>query len=346
MTFPNAETTCFLDRVARTIDEACLIRPGQHVLVACSGGADSVALLTALTRLAEDPRRRYVLTVAHLNHGLREAAEDDAAFVADLAREHELEIVQASRDVSSLAEQLGEGIEHAAREARYDFLAATARDCGAEAVAMAHHADDNVETALFRMLRGSALRGLAGMPLRRGLRASDGGAAVEIIRPLLHCRQDTILEFLRAGSIHWREDETNEDPAYKRNFIRHELLPTIRWHVNQRVDEAVLRLSEIARQAETYIAGQADTLLRKATVDIAADALTLSAMKLAAAAPIVRTTALRLALERLEIPQRDLATEHLHQLDALLTSGDGATVNLPGDLQARRQGTQLVIAQL
>ncbi len=337
---PTANRKRLIKRVATTIDHSRLLQPRQKILVACSGGADSVALLEALATLADDPRRDYRLTVAHMDHGLREVSQDDAEFVGDLAREHELEYITECVDVRELAAELGEGIEHAAREARYRFFARAARQCEASAVAVAHHADDNVETILFRILRGVALRGLAGMPIRRPLAGADG---VEIVRPLLNCRQEQILEYLRADGVHWREDATNDDPTYKRNFIRHELLPTIRWHINDRVDEAILRLGEFASQAEDAINSQADTLLRKALAESSDAGLVLSATKLATAESIVRTTALRLALEKLDVPQRDLSAEHLAELDLLLLNADAPVVNLPAKFQASRKGTQLVI---
>lgn len=339
MTHPTGHHERFIRHVATTIDHASLLVPRQRVLVACSGGADSVALLGALASLAEEARRDYQLTVAHLDHGLREVSSEDAEFVGDLAREHGLACISERMDVPALAAELGEGLEHAAREARYRFFARAAEQCGASAVAVAHHADDNVETILFRILRGSALRGLAGMPIRRPLAGTR--QPVDIIRPLLHCRQEQILEFLRRQGLHWREDATNDDPAYKRNFIRHELLPTIRWHINDHVDEAILRLGEFASQAEDAIGAQADTLLRKARIESSPNVLIVSATKLAAAEPIVRTTALRLAMEHLDAPQRDLSAEHFAELDLLLLQPEEATVNLPGHLQASRKGTQL-----
>ncbi|MCD4824029.1 MAG: tRNA lysidine(34) synthetase TilS [Phycisphaerae bacterium] len=367
MTSSAANLDPFELRFAEAIDSGELLAAGTKVVVGVSGGADSVALLTGLHALAGQPSRRYELTVAHLDHGLRDESAADAEFVTGMADRWGLRCVIERVETTAEAERLGEGIEHAARSLRYDFFARVAKKCSADAVATAHHADDNVETILFRLLRGTALRGLGGMAAARPLndlrgQAGDsssadlpageagesepaGGAApaaVSLIRPMLGFRQSEILEYCRRRDMPWREDHTNEDTTYRRNFIRHELLPLIRKHINPQADEALLRLGSLAAETEAFLVAEARRLLEQSVSLGRADKTMLDITMFAPAKPVVRRTALRLVLEQLGAPQRDLSAEHLQAIDALLTE-PAATVNLPGGFRAHRKRNQLII---
>ena len=175
------QNNCLTESVARFIDARRLIEPAGGVVVAVSGGCDSVALLAVLRELADRPGCKWQLTVAHLNHGLRKEADADAEFVAELADKWHMACVVERVDVAAEARRTGRGIEEAGRSLRYDFLSATAAKLAAACVAVGHHADDNVETVLSRILRGTHLRGLAGMPAIRKLQGCD----IMLIRPLL-----------------------------------------------------------------------------------------------------------------------------------------------------------------
>lgn len=331
----------FESALAVRIDDGSLLSRGQTVVTAVSGGRDSVALLHALARLAEQPNRAYRVLVAHLDHGLRAESVDEADFVRALAEELRLPFHGERVDVSGMATALGEGTEHAAREARYEFLARTARAQGAGAVALAHHADDNVETILFRALRGTGLRGLAGMPAHRPI---DGARpVVRLVRPMLSLPRTTVEGYCRRRSLRWRDDPSNEQSVYRRNFLRNELLPTIRAELNPKVDEALLRLAEFAGRADDLVRTQAERLLRRATVKHGSGGRVLSPGKLLAADAILRTTAIRLALEHLGVPQRDLSAERIADIEQLL-SADGGAVNLPGGFVARRDRSGVCIA--
>jgi tRNA(Ile)-lysidine synthase len=338
------DADAFERRLAGAIDADGLLAAGQSVLVGVSGGADSVAMLAALRVLAGEAARTYRLTVGHLDHSLRDESAGDAAFVAALARKWGLECITERVDVAAEADRLGEGVEHAARTARYEFFARAARQCGASAVAVAHHADDNAETILFRVLRGTALRGLAGMPVTRSLPAAEPESpALRIIRPMLGFRRREILDYCRARSLEWREDHTNAETVYRRNFLRHQLLPLIREKLNPQADDALLRLGRFAAQTEAYLTAQAEALLGRAVSHRQADRVLLDAAVFADEAPIIRQTAVRLAMESLGAPQRDLTAEHLVATDGLLNVSAGV-VNLPGRFEARRRGSQIILA--
>jgi len=229
-------------RVLTFVREHGVIREGEHALVAVSGGGDSTAMLLALARLAAECRWR--LTVAHFDHRLRtrrEAAED-LAFVAGLCRSLDLPLVHGAGDVARRAKAHGESVEQAARVLRYRFLAREARRAGATVVLLGHTVDDQAETVLLHLARGSGVDGLAGMrprsswPLGRG---PDAG------RPLLRLRREETSRYCREAGITPREDATNELLLATRNRVRQEALPALR-RLNPRISEALARLAEAA----------------------------------------------------------------------------------------------------
>ena len=237
----------FVATVAAAIDAGPLIQPGSAVVVGVSGGADSVALLAVLRDLSTDPSRGYRLIVAHFHHGLRSQANQEEQFVAELAGRWGLPCQTCRGDVRAEAQRRREGTEVTGRRLRYEFLREVAGRHGASYVAVGHHADDQVETVLFRLFRGCHLRGAAGMRASRPL-----GEGVLLVRPLLGVRGAEVEGYCRRRGLEWCRDASNADPAFRRNVIRHELLPLLRG-VSPQVDQAVLDLAAAAREAEDQL---------------------------------------------------------------------------------------------
>jgi tRNA(Ile)-lysidine synthase len=213
---PSATTP--LDFLAHTVDAGAHdleIPDDASLVLAVSGGPDSMALLRGASRLVETDARRWRLTVAHLDHALRHDSADDARFVGDAAEALALRFESVRTDVVALAHDEGRSIEEAAREARYRFLEAVAPE-GA-VIATAHTADDAAETVLLNLLRGSGLSGARGIPARRG----------RIVRPLLGVRRAALRDLLEAAGIGYRIDPSNENPAFQRNRVRNEVLPLL-----------------------------------------------------------------------------------------------------------------------
>ncbi len=203
-------------RVARTVHRHGLFRPGDTLVVALSGGADSCALLDLLTRL---PGYNLTLIVAHLNHCLRGVESDaDEELCREAASRYALPFEVRRVDIKNLAEKSRLNLEDAGRRARIEFLDEVRGTYGAAAVALAHHADDQAETVLMRLLRGSGMTGLSGMAYRN---------ARGYVRPLLEVSRSEIEQYLRGRGLEWREDASNRDTAYLRNRIRHQLLPLL-----------------------------------------------------------------------------------------------------------------------
>ena len=268
----------------------------ETVIVGVSGGPDSVALLRALHELAEK-NLAIALVAAHLNHGLRgKAADEDQAFVENLACRLKLPCEAARADVRAEAAAASIGIEEAGRLARRRFFAETALKHGARKVALAHHADDRAETVLFNILRGTGIEGLASLGPRAPLSSScrvgamhpppdaqaiapTGGCKaptlhddtatkpavvhVEIIRPLIETPRDLALRYLGAISQDYRHDETNLADYHTRNRVRNMLLPLLAKEFNPRVDEALVRLSEQASAAGEVLADALDEVWGK-----------------------------------------------------------------------------------
>ncbi len=228
-----------------------LAGPEHHVLVAVSGGADSVGLLRLLAALP--PAQRPRLTVAHLHHGLRgRAADEDAVFVRELAESLGLPCVTGRARV---ARRAGVSIEMAARAARYRFLSRTARRVGASAVATGHTADDQAETLLLRLARGSGLDGLAGM-------IEDAPVqGVRVVRPLLGFTHAHLEAYCRRMHQPWREDASNREEAHRRNRVRHEVLPLLEARLNPAVRPVLARTAGVLAGEAAWLAHEAAGVL-------------------------------------------------------------------------------------
>ncbi|MCC6145016.1 MAG: tRNA lysidine(34) synthetase TilS, partial [Candidatus Hydrogenedentes bacterium] len=224
------------EKVRAYIAQEGLLEPGQGVVAAVSGGADSVALLLLLLEFG------YTASVAHFDHQTRggESAAD-LEFVRELAARLGTSFHSTTAPVAAMAEAAGESFETCARRLRYAWLADIARETGFHTVATGHHLDDQAETALMRIVRGTGVAGLGGIqPLR------DEGR-MRIVRPLLCCRREEIAAWLEGRGQAWRTDASNSDTHYLRNRIRHGLLPLLRAEFNNNIEETLARLTDNAR---------------------------------------------------------------------------------------------------
>jgi len=218
---------------------ARLLSSGEPLLAGVSGGADSVALLDVLAA------GRWRPHVCHLNHKLRGAESDaDAEFVRELAVQYGLPATIEWREVGSN--------EDAARQARFDFFQSVAARTGIKKLVLAHTADDQVETFLLRLLRGSGVSGLIGIWPERRI------GELVVVRPLLRVTRPEVLQYLNARGLKWREDATNTDTRFTRNRIRHELLPLLEREFNPAIRETLLRTAEILRDEDELLSQLAD----------------------------------------------------------------------------------------
>jgi len=331
----------FVQQVGAYIEAHQLIPPRAGVVVGVSGGVDSVALLCVLVHLAKSRERKWDLTVGHLDHALRSSSADDAAFVSELAEKWSVPCVVERRKIAREVSKMPGGIEETGRGIRYEFLTETAAKCGASIVAVAHHADDNVETILYRIARGTHLRGLSGIPVSRAL----GESNISLVRPLLGSRRADIESFARRCHLDWRTDRTNVEVRYRRNFIRCELLPLMREKLNVRVDEALERVSAAAGEAEEYLLARAQEVLERGELRRDSDEVVVDLNRLVDQPPIIRRYVMRIILENLGASFRKVTREGFERLDRLVEPGGASSVTVSGDLVARRKGERIVVSR-
>jgi tRNA(Ile)-lysidine synthase len=317
------------------------------VLVAVSGGADSTALLLALEELRRTGLLGVEVTAAHLDHGLRgEEGVADARWVEGLARDLGFGCVVGNVSVSERAREAGNNLEQAARHARYEFLTSAARACGARAVLAAHTLDDQAETVLLRLLRGSGAEGLAGMAPERTLAV---GGRVLLRRPLLTWARRADTEgYCRERGVEFRSDAMNEDERFARVRVRRQLMPLLETF-NPRAAEALARAAALLREDSAALDGLAAALLEEARAEagacegeektlMQAEGFPLKVEALARAAPAFMRRALRLWLAGARGDLRRLSRAHLHGVERLLEGERGGRVaELPGGSRVERR---------
>ncbi|NBV47247.1 MAG: tRNA lysidine(34) synthetase TilS [Planctomycetia bacterium] len=293
-------------------------------LIAVSGGADSVALLVGLCAVAATRSDVPPFTVAHVEHDLRPTAPRDATFVAALAERLRLPY-HCARVAVRTSSRRGEGLEGLARRLRYGSLHDMARASGAVSVVVAHTADDQAETILHRIARGTGLAGLAGMPARRSL-----GPGIDLLRPLLAVPGAATRAFLRERGESWCEDESNTDRRFARNFLRHEVLPRFADGPYPAVREALVRLGAQAAEAAAALEGVARGLLAAHARRTADGGLTLDAAALAEHQPHVIAEVFASLWRREGWPRRDMTRDHYRRLAGMLVACAGGRP--PGDV--------------
>lgn len=317
------------------------------VVVAVSGGADSVSLLCGLHEL-RDQAAAGKLVIAHFNHRLRPAAEDDARFVKRLADELRIPCEVATAE-KPLRLSGADGVEAEARSARYGFLRDVAQRVGARFVATAHTADDQAETILHRVLRGTGLAGLAGIPRARPLSES-----VTLIRPLLEFSRAEVVAYLAERRQSFCLDESNEDPSFTRNRIRHALLPQLAAQYNPNVREALLRLGRLAGEAQGVIEQVAKELERRAVRYPAGGSAGASPSQVVVDCEQVAHEPVHLIRELLvQIwkqsgwPQQQMGLDEWDSLAGMISQArpEKPVQNLPGQIRAERQADKLLLSR-
>lgn len=344
-------------KVFAYIEEHNMISPGDRIVAGVSGGADSVCLLELL--LAYGKRVPLWLAVVHVNHGLRQDAGEDAGYVEELCRQGGIPFFLTETDVRRAAREEGCSEEDAGRRIRYRAFRQAAEKIGARKVAVAHNSNDNAETMLFHLFRGSGIRGISGIaPLR------TDGDGVNILRPILCLERREVEAYLRERGIPWRKDSTNEKDDYSRNRIRHHILP----YAEQEVAGAVGHMLGTAGQlqeAEEYLREQTEEALRRCVVPAGlrtvpgengplsaagTDSHRPNAMRyqidVAAFLGFHRALQGRMLLElikRLSPTGKDISAVHVRDALSLFTKEGNRSISLPFGITARRQYGQVIL---
>lgn len=327
-----------VEKTTRALERLKLL--ASDLVVAISGGSDSVALLLALNQIYRPPQR---LVMAHLNHRLRgEESDADEAFVRSLHASlselprSTLELQVASRDIQSEATAAGENLEGMARTARYEWLTKVAVEASCRAVVTGHTADDQAESVLHRLMRGSGLLGICGIAEAREL---EGG--ILLARPMLQVARAEVLSFLEDQKQEAREDSSNQDLQFTRNRIRHHLLPLLREQYNPAIAEVLCRLAEQAREAHQLEVERGRDLLIRAEKPRAGRVVILSLGELCQSSGNSIRAALRLVWDREKWPTGKMGFEQWKRLEAICF--EKSSTDLPGRLRARCRGKVLQV---
>ena len=318
-------TTTLSARVSRTIRKLKLFNPGDTVIVAISGGADSTALLDLLSSLPEFSPR---LVAAHLNHCLRGTESDaDEEFVRSLTTLYGIPIESGRIDVREMATKQGLNLEDAGRRARISFLNEIRTRWQASAIALAHHADDQAETVLMRLLRGSGMTGLSGMAYH-----NEHGR----IRPLLNISRAEIEEYLKVRGLGYREDASNLDTTFLRNRIRHELLPLLQ-HYNPAIRKCLTTTAELLSDENRFLKQLTEGIVERVCCLDGDIAVCNISMLLEEPLPL-RRRFFRLVLEKLVGSLDHFSNRHIMALEQLIDSHrPNACLNLPQGVTALRE---------
>ncbi len=314
-----------------------LFAPGDRVIVALSGGADSVCLLVVLNELREV--LGLELKAVHVHHGLRgEEADRDRDYARELSEKLGVAFSCIQVDAALYAREQGMSVEEAGRHLRYQIFEKERLEFSGTKIAVAHHRDDQAETILYNLFRGTGLKGLGGMrPVRD-----------RIVRPLLSVGREEILAYLEEKGISYCEDSTNAQTDYVRNRIRSQILPEIREQVNKRAGENILHAGEMAAQADEYLEKQAEGILKARGVwerDKAGTkrARGVGAKALLAEDDIIRNYVIRRMIRSVNESMKDITMTHVESAAALLFGSSGRQVDLPCGLIAVRTPGELWI---
>jgi len=322
-----------------------LMLPGESIVVGVSGGADSVCLLHILAKWQRELDIK--LHAAHLNHQLRGVESDeDAEYVANLAASLDVPVTVGKRNVADYRSKRNCPIEEAARELRYNFLAKVARDVGAHRVATGHTRDDQVETILMHILRGTGISGLCGLEpcspfpfCHSELKAKNLGLVV--IRPLLDITRQETLSYCQEHQLSPRFDSSNLSLSFLRNRLRLELLPSLRKY-NPSVDQTLLRLAKIAKDNSSFIEQQALQLWDEVSRQ-EKDAIYLDRKKIGSLPVALQSRLIRLAVDKVLGDTRDIEANHIEAISSLLTKPVGKKISLPHGIICQGEYDELVI---
>ena len=320
-----------MEKVDYYIEKHNMINANEKIIVGVSGGADSLCLLFVL----QEYRKKipFTLLAVHVEHGIRgEESLADAAYVEQICRENGIWFTCISCDVPHLADEQKISLEEAARLARYQAFEKVRREQQADKIAVAHYQNDQAETVLFRLARGTGIDGAG------GIRPVNGC----IIRPLLASSRKEIEAYLQEKNICWREDASNADTEYTRNCLRHHVLPVLEREVNEKTVAHLASLAEEMQQAQAYMERQVQKQAEQYMGQSALGQWSLDIRALEQAEPIIQSYLLREILRRAGCSMRDVSRVHIEAVRALAKGQSGRMTVLPGGFQVRREFGKLI----
>jgi tRNA(Ile)-lysidine synthase len=321
-----------IKKVIKTIERYKLLNKEDRVVAAVSGGPDSTALLVALAQIAS--LLDFSIIVAHFNHGLRGAKSDeDEKYSQELAKKMGLIFVSGKMDQK--LRQKGESPEDFYRQQRYQFLNKVAEDYNAQKIALGHNIQDQAETVLLNLLRGSGLEGLKGiLPMREG----------KFIRPLIEVSRGEIIAFLSEAGISYCQDSSNESKIYLRNKIRGELIPYLKEKFNPRIEENLAQMAEILRQDDDYIGNSVQEAMKSTYIQNQSNRISLNIEYVKGLAPAIRSRLFKKILESLNPEKNGFSFSNIKTLERLAQiTESGKRFSLPLGIEAKREYDNLIL---
>ena len=322
----------------------------SRMLVGVSGGADSVSLLRGLACLSETgsggsrATGSFEIVAAHIDHQIRDDSTDDAKWVRSLAAELNLDCRVETANVLGRVAETQESIEEAARKSRYETLLRIAQEEQCGAVAVAHTADDQAETVLHHLVRGTSVTGLRGMLWSRPLGGDSTETGVQLIRPMLEIRRAELEDWLAEIGQTFRTDSTNNDDTLTRNRIRHQLLPTLEQDFNPQIRKALGALAGHATEVSDLLRSLSDQLVDASLIQLSDESIRIDCPALAEQPPILIRETLLTVWQRAGWPLKRMGHREWQKLCELVTQSGGA-VSLPERIEARRRGQLLVLSR-
>ena len=328
-----AKTSKIINTVRETIKNHRLFQPGDFILIGLSGGPDSVALLTILHQINQLDRQRWSFHLAYLNHQIRKTeARRDEEFVRKLGRKFGCPVTIKRAPVPKLARQKKLTLEEAARQARYGFFRQLARSLKINQITVGHHLDDQVETVLFRIIRGCGLRGLGGI---RPVRQLFTGSRVELVRPLIEVSRDEIMAFLKKVGMPFRRDRTNRDTKFMRNRIRLKLIPYLTSY-NPQIKKNLAHLARIAQATNNYV-DKAVKRIRIQKIKRSGN-IVLKISPLKNLHPVLQINLIEEALRAAGGPLKSVTAEHYQSVLSLIRKkGSGKEAVFPGWFRVKKE---------
>ncbi len=321
-----------INKVKQTIEKYNLLDKGDKVVVALSGGPDSTALLVILTQIAE--KSGFNLIAAHLNHGLRgEESNEDEKYSRELSKK--MGVAFVARKIDKTGVERGVSPEDYYRRQRYSFLNKVAQEQRAKKIALGHNLQDQAETVLLNLLRGSGMEGLKGiLPMREG----------RYIRPLIEVSRREIIAFLNARGIQYRRDSSNESKQYLRNKIRGELIPYIKEKFNPKIEENLAQTAEILRNEDEFIGQYALEAMDSPYIQRKKNLISLNITYINKLPLAVRRRFFKALSESLNPEKNGFSFIHIKSLENLAQrKGSGKKVSLPFGIEARREYDNLIL---
>ncbi|MCP4266512.1 MAG: tRNA lysidine(34) synthetase TilS [Candidatus Brocadiaceae bacterium] len=324
------------EHIEAVIKENNLFLPNDRILLGVSGGPDSVALLNLLFDVNRVKPSYSDIIVAHLNHSIRgKEADEDERFVNNLVKKFGFSIVTEKRDIKEIACDRKISLEEAAREERYMFFESVATRVDANIVAVGHNADDNAETILHRIIRGTGIVGISGIKLKRKLTQDS---TIELVRPLLFTWRKDIIAYLKEKNISYRVDSTNVEIDKFRNKIRAELIPHLEKDYNPKIKKSLVKLGETAKRNSDFLSAKANALYKECLLDEGKidkyfdfGEIVFDVYKLKKAPQILQQIVIREAIVRLKIPLKKISYKNYEKILDIINSQKISSNNVVKD---------------